>query len=163
MLWQGFVMTRREAGIVRPSGHRWLWIPPLTLIGLQIVSAAIPISWDCIVHGGRIGGISLSQPSDALAPIAAAVIFLDPVYEEVMFRGILQPLARRRWSPWPAIIVCALFFRASHTAIDGLWQLVMAVIFGWVRERSGSLAPAILLHMANNALCLYGRILVDWK
>jgi membrane protease YdiL (CAAX protease family) len=89
-------------------------------------------------------------------------MLIAPLAEELMFRGVVQPVLRARgWSVLAALSGSALAFTLLH--IPGwifmgklsigacLSVLALGLGLGWVRERSSGLAACVLLHMVNNA------------
>src|SRR5579863_9582485 len=93
---------------------------------------------------------------------------LGPVLEEIVFRGYLFALVTwsfsrvaggHRWDRW-VVAVTALVFAAVHLTQPGVSWLQMACItstgtlYGWIRHRSGSTAPAAASHAVYN-LTLY--------
>ncbi len=55
----------------------------------------------------------------------------------------------------PAFWVTAALFALGHLAIFQVWRLAVffpALLFGWMRERSGSVVGAALLHAGSNLL-----------
>ena len=88
-----------------------------------------------------------------LVMIVGAVI-LAPVAEEIFFRGLLQTLILRGLRiPAVAIIVASLLFASMHSP----WPMqppifVLSLALGWTYYRSGSLLPAIFMHIGFNAI-----------
>jgi membrane protease YdiL (CAAX protease family) len=77
---------------------------------------------------------------------------LAPVGEELFFRGFMLTRLRREWSAGPAIVVTALAFGLMHGEwVHGLLATGIGLYLGLVTERSGSLIPALICHVANNA------------
>jgi membrane protease YdiL (CAAX protease family) len=76
------------------------------------------------------------------------------IVEELAFRGVilsamLQILGRR-----DAIIVSALLFMLLHLAVLGFPHLLLiGLALGYMRVRSGSLYPCMLMHLIHNLLC----------
>jgi membrane protease YdiL (CAAX protease family) len=102
-------------------------------------------------------------------PVAAGVIIvraslLAAVGEEVLFRGALYAWLRQRTAAGVAIAVSA----AAHAAIHGFPAIlplafVMGLGFGWVRERSGSTVPTIIVHALHNAgLIVWAYFVAGW-
>lgn len=105
-----------------------------------------------------------------LGPPAAAgtglllMLTLVPLVEELAFRGALQPAllhltGGRRTGPLSlANLLTSLAFGALHalrrpvTAAAGVFA--PSLVFGWFRERHGSVLPPLLLHLAWNAAVL---------
>jgi len=93
----------------------------------------------------------------ALAMLLVTAVLLAPALEETLFRGLLLPALRRRWSFWPAAFIVTTIFTGLHLGQTGPYWPALAGIFAcglalaWLRERSGSLWPAIAFHMGFNS------------
>jgi uncharacterized protein len=84
--------------------------------------------------------------------------------EELFYRGFIQTRLRDAWPQgrllWgarlgPAFWLTALLFALGHLAIFQVWRLAVffpALLFGWMRERSGSVIGAALVHASANLL-----------
>jgi membrane protease YdiL (CAAX protease family) len=111
--------------------------------------------------------------------LIALQVTLGPVLEEIVFRGYL--FAFLMWLLSKAIndtrrgrsvvVLAALVFALVHLAQPGVSWLQLACItstgtlYGWIRWRSGSTAPAAVSHGAYN-LALYaisGAVLLGEK
>jgi len=76
---------------------------------------------------------------------------LAPVGEELFFRGFMLTRLRRVWSAGPAILVTALAFGLMHGEwAHGALATGIGLYLGLVTERSGSVIPAVVCHVANN-------------
>jgi uncharacterized protein len=85
--------------------------------------------------------------------IAAGIV--APIVEEIFFRGFLYAGLRQRWGIPVAMLVSTLFFTGLHFTIDLFVPIfVLGIFLVWLYEKTGSLYPGIMLHMANNALAL---------
>lgn len=74
------------------------------------------------------------------------------VVEEVAFRGILFGRLRLVLGEREAWLVQAAFFSILHLSpVIFLTHFAMGLIFGWLRMRTGSLLPGMILHAAWNA------------
>ena len=77
------------------------------------------------------------------------------MFEELAFRGVIQSRLERVMNRRDALIVQAAMFSALHMMpLVFVSHFVMGVGFGWLRNRTGSLWPGVLLHMAWNAWVL---------
>jgi ABC-2 type transport system permease protein/sodium transport system permease protein len=81
------------------------------------------------------------------------------VVEELFFRGWLFSALEKRMHPWNAILLSALLFGMFHIITGGILlaerllpTTLLGVVLGWVRWRSGSVWPGIVLHMLHNGL-----------
>jgi membrane protease YdiL (CAAX protease family) len=117
-----------------------------------------------IAHPGNEQGLTPDkwQPSHAAAYVANGVIVctLVPFVEELTFRGlgfyVLRPYGR-----WVAILGTGLLFGLSHGL---LLSLPIIIIFGcvlaWLRERTDSVYPGMLLHGTFNLVALVAAVAV---
>src|SRR5262249_32478013 len=92
------------------------------------------------------------------SPIAVAVALLGsgvfaPVFEELIFRGVLYGTLRTRLaSPLAAVASAPAFALAhAHGAARLLTAFPSGVLWAWVYERTGSLLPSMAAHVVNNA------------
>jgi membrane protease YdiL (CAAX protease family) len=76
---------------------------------------------------------------------------LAPVGEELFFRGFMLTRLRRVWSAGPAILLTAIAFGVIHGEwVHGVLATGIGIYLGLVTERSGSVVPAVICHVANN-------------
>lgn len=94
--------------------------------------------------------------------VLASVMLWQPLVEEFCFRGILQGLLLEHLPPSPlfnqltrANLVTSVLFGAAHLLTHPwAWSLgigLVSLLFGYARERTGSLYPALFLHIYYNA------------
>ena len=78
---------------------------------------------------------------------------MPAVFEELAFRGALQPLLiKATGKPWVGIAIASVIFSAIHFQFYGfLPRVFLGALFGWFAYRSGSLLPGMLAHFVNNA------------
>jgi membrane protease YdiL (CAAX protease family) len=113
-------------------------------------------------------GFSLRLPTGFVL-LALSQLLVVALPEEIFFRGYLMsrleerwPSRRRLWGArvgWP-LLISSLLFGLGHFLVDfqpaRLAVMVPALAFGWMRQRTGSLAPAAVFH----ALCnLFSEVL----
>lgn len=105
------------------------------------------------------------QDADLLSILS--LILWAPVIEELAFRGVVQgwlsgtAVGRRRIAGVTcANLVAAFLFTAWHLIYRAdlmAWLVfVPALVFGYFRDRHGSLVPCVILHAAFNAALLPG-------
>ncbi len=94
---------------------------------------------------------ALSSPLGALTALLAAGA-LAPVFEEILFRGLVQTELMRAFPAWAAILLSSLGFAAMHGLLfQSLFTFFCGLALGWVYYRTGSLLPGIALHITFNA------------
>lgn len=84
--------------------------------------------------------------------VLLGLVILPPLVEETVFRGVLIERLAVRWRLLWAIVASALLFGALHA--DPVGAGVFGVVATLLYLRTGSLWPAILIHLANNLLVL---------
>jgi membrane protease YdiL (CAAX protease family) len=145
---------------LRPRAGGWR---PLLAAALVLVAAGLVTDILLGVLSDRFGlGSHWSEwfdadlawgPPAAVAVTVVGAVFFAPLFEELIFRGLLYGSLRSRFS-WPvAAVASALVFGIAHGyGVAGfLSVLVSGVLWAWVYERTGSLLPSIAAHVVNNA------------
>ncbi|MGB7584289.1 MAG: CPBP family intramembrane glutamic endopeptidase [Terriglobales bacterium] len=90
------------------------------------------------------------------------------VQEEVIFRGLLQSFLEQRWATLfvlraplsPAVLFTAMLFGIIHMGsgpIVIVAAFVLGLVGGELRRRSGSLIPAMIVHVLFNVPDLLWR------
>lgn len=88
--------------------------------------------------------------------LVLVVVVGAPLVEEIVYRGLLQGSSVARWGRTWGLWSVAVWFALVHfqpVEIPGL--LAVALVFGWLRDRTGRLGASILTHMAFNAAGLW--------
>lgn len=79
------------------------------------------------------------------------VCLFAPIGEELIFRGLTMRIMEKAM-PWQAaLVVQAVLFGVYHlNLVQGVYAVVLGLIFGYFAHRYGSVVPGILLHMVIN-------------
>jgi len=101
------------------------------------------------------------EPSHAGAFAANLVLFalVAPVVEELTFRGVgqslLRPLGR-----WQSIVLVGIAFGVAHGLLEALLVLVpFGIALAWLRDRTRSVFPGIVVHGLFNGIALAAAVL----
>jgi len=138
----GFVSFRAAAAA------KWIGIGILAYFGFAIAYAIVfgPPEQDDIA--GDFGPIGIQF---------LLIVILAPLAEEICFRGMLFGGLRTKLPFWAAALGAGAFFGLLHytTGPSAVPSLVaLGVIFALVYEKTGSLWPAIIMHVVNNGFAL---------
>ncbi len=80
-----------------------------------------------------------------------ATDFLAPIGEEVVFRGVLYPWAKRTFSQTIALWGTAILFGAIHVNLSSFIPLtILALVLVWLYEYTGNLLAPIAVHVVFN-------------
>lgn len=147
----------QACGLTWPTPIAWTW-PPDGHVALALL-VALPIWWTL----GLLFGPYLRLPIGW--PAWVSLVLVQPLLEELVFRGLLQGLALAclvrhgkylQMGPLTLanVLVTAAFVALHLRAQPVAWALAVAapsLVLGHLRERFGSVWPAVLLHMYYNA------------
>ena len=87
------------------------------------------------------------------------VVLAAPLVEEMLFRGVIYDSFCQVVPAGAAVIFQGMLFGSIHgTAIWMLYACLCGCLLGYVRKRTGSLRPCVLMHMVFNA----SAYLFDW-
>ena len=149
----------------RPGG---LPLPARTLLAQALLRwlAVLPLLWFAsfvwnllLAWMGHPAGLQLAirlfldspSPGDR-ALFAVFAVFLAPVAEEFLFRGLLLPLLVRRTGPLPGLLLSSLAFALLHADPGSFVALALfSVALSLAYARTGSLRVPIAMHMLFNA------------
>ncbi len=132
----------------------------------ELVMERLSEQWHLTSHWSEWfdGDLVWGSPSVTMVSLLEYVI-LAPLFEELAFRGLLFAILRRRFRFFPAALISALIFGLAHGyGVVGLISVCWSgVLWAWIYEKTGSLAPGILAHAINNLLvCLAVLALLRW-
>ena len=93
--------------------------------------------------------------------VVAGGIF-GPIFEELLFRGILYGGLRKRLGAVPATVVVAVIFAAAHGAFRRIYAVQTAggILFCAAYEVSGSLWAPLLIHISGNLAIFLAPLLL---
>jgi membrane protease YdiL (CAAX protease family) len=163
VLWIGRGLPKRELfALRRPQTGFWATagLVVLTLGVIIAVSALL----EQVANAGEEQGLTPDHwdPSRAGAYAASfvAVAVVAPIVEELTYRGegftLLSAYAR-----WVAIVGTGLAFALGHGLLVGLpVLLVFGLGLAWLRDRTDSVYPGIVLHSIFNGAALIAAVTI---
>lgn len=88
-------------------------------------------------------------------PLLLAVSISAPIFEEIIFRGIIFNDFRKALPVWLAILIQGLLFGLFHgNWIQGVYATLLGIVLGIVYYRYRSIWAVILLHFSYNTISL---------
>lgn len=154
----GWRDLRPVLGLPSISSARWLFI--------AVGSAAALTALFLVFEGLDAAGYPLVNAS---APYLEAgwsrlTIYLwlavaPAIVEEVAFRGLIQQGLTHIVTEREAWILQGVLFGVAHLfPLNFATHTALGLVFGWVRLRSGSIYPSMLLHGLWNAWVVFGEL-----
>jgi len=104
--------------------------------------------------------LAFEQSGWPLLRMIVLVVILAPVAEEILFRGYLFTALSKTVPMWLTQVITALLFGLVHGLGHALPIALLSLLFGYLRQRYGSLLPSILAHAVHNAVTL--ALLMTW-
>ena len=88
-------------------------------------------------------------------------VVLTPVFEEIVFRGLVFATLRRRFGvPGAALLSAGIFAIAHGYGVLGFAAVFWSgLLWAWAYERTGSLLPSIASHAADNLMASLSVVL----
>lgn len=134
-------------------------------LGLPVVLSAI--SAGILLQAVSIGAIALLSKVDTAATVAITLPYLlrlaviDPLAEELCFRGVSLTVLERRGLPfWAANLIQAALFAAFHfNIVQSAYAFVCALVLGGLRQRDGLESSAIAHCSCNLSGVILGLVL----
>lgn len=126
-------------------------LAPALYFVVATVLALLPEAWT-ENYGEASAGINTASFTGVLA-----VVFVAPVLEEFIFRGLVMTRLARVMPGWLAVLLSAAMFGVCHGELVWFcYAFLLGAFFGFLDLRAGSVLPSILGHMAFNGI---GQIL----
>jgi membrane protease YdiL (CAAX protease family) len=101
------------------------------------------------------------ESAHAGAFAANLVLFavVAPVVEELTFRGVGQSLLSFV-GRWPSFVLVGVAFGVAHGLVEALLVLVpFGIALAWLRDRTKSVIPGMVVHALFNAIALLAAVL----
>tara|TARA_Y100001968_G_scaffold306860_1_gene324049 strand:- start:1056 stop:2402 length:1347 start_codon:yes stop_codon:yes gene_type:complete len=137
----------------------WLMIMPLVLLSGWIINE---IYGD---QGGSNPLLDLVLSSDQFIPLLLLLfttVVLAPIFEEMVFRGVLLPVLVSKMGKISGVLLSALVFALAHLSVGELPPLfVLGIGLGLMRLSSGRLFPCALMHSLWNGVTFVSLLLIS--
>lgn len=127
--------------------------------GIQLNALAVfsSVSAGVLLQAVSIGLIALISKVDTAATVAITLPYLlrlvvvDPLAEELCFRGVSLTVLEQRGLPfWAANLIQAALFAAFHfNIVQSAYAFVCALVLGGLRQRDG-IGSSVVAHCACN-------------
>jgi membrane protease YdiL (CAAX protease family) len=102
---------------------------------------------DDFLHAGFGGGF-----------VVLLVAVQPALFEELGFRGVILPALQPTLAVREAMVVSALLFMTLHLTVASFPHLfVLGLVLAFLRVRSRSLVPGMIMHFTHNLLCVWSE------
>lgn len=132
-------------------------------VGWAVAAQVAGLLWILLPHGRTTTrpGLDLAHQPDALGVVVLVLCICvgAPFFEELYFRGVVQPILTRRIGPGAAVLTQAFLFGCIHyqvgmtatiTVVTVATITVAGIVLGWLRWHFARLAPSMVAHATFN-------------
>jgi membrane protease YdiL (CAAX protease family) len=184
--------ARRQIGLARATSGAWYGVAVIAgvaaaslcyVIGVMLFDRSADYWFVSVANNYRSTMNTANMDVLRLHLIfTIPALLFSPIGEEIFFRGFLQKALQEKFSVTTSTLSEAGLFGVIHLCHHGLfltatgigihpvsgatWVALMfatALLFAWLRQRSGSLYPAMLCHAAFNATMNVWIFSMLWK
>lgn len=147
-------VDRRHFVAAALMGYGMQIVTTLIMVLVNVLLPSVMEEYNTLVDGSGITTYGLMW--------AISTLVLPPLVEEAGFRGLGLTYLERAGVPFAvANIVQALAFGIFHMNLtQGIYTFVLGLALGYVTHRSGSTAPAMLMHLVYNLMGTLGSDLI---
>jgi membrane protease YdiL (CAAX protease family) len=155
-------LDRDMLGLRRPRSIR-------QAIGIVLVAIvaiyAFEILYSAVTHPGNEQGLTPTrwEPDRAAAYVVNGIVICTviPFVEELTYRGLGYSLLER-YGRWTAIVAVGVLFGLAHGLIVSFPVIaVFGAALAWIRSKTGSVYPGIVLHATFNAIALIAAVTIS--
>ena len=169
ILW---LILRQRGPIPEGGWLQWRWSPHCLPQGARGLLISLPpvalMGWLVAQFWQNAGGSNplLEQVLDshngaALACLALTAVLLAPLFEELLFRGVLLPVVGKEWGAPAGIVISAVTFALAHLSLsEALPLLALGLGLGWLRYSSGRLMSSVVMHSLWNGFTFLNLLLL---
>lgn len=147
-------VDRRHFVAAALMGYGMQIVTTLIMVLVNVLLPSVMEEYNTLVDGSGITTYGLMW--------VISTLVLPPLVEEAGFRGLGLTYLERAGVPFAvANIVQALAFGIFHMNLtQGIYTFVLGLALGFVTHRSGSIAPAMLMHLVYNLMGTLGSDLI---
>jgi len=150
--WPSLVVQLKRIGFTH--WHAWAGLgllPVLLALNFALHSFVV---W--LEPGLHRRGDSLQELNMGPAALFILICLIPGITEEIAFRGLIQHWLQTAIRPWHALILASALFTALHlSVISAPYIFLLGMVLGWVKLKTGSLYPSMLIHMLHNCAVIW--------
>jgi membrane protease YdiL (CAAX protease family) len=138
------------------------WRTARILAGALVAIYAFELVYGHFVRVGNEQGLTPDhwESRHALVYVVNSIVICTwvPFVEELTYRGLGYSLLER-FGRWPAIVTAGVLFGLAHGLVESLPIIAtFGCVLAWIRSRTASVLPGMLLHAAFNVVALVAAV-----
>lgn len=162
--WNLLKRSPRLQGKLFPVSFLWFLISLVVFIAVHTLwrNVMISLGAEDKLQEALVESVTSNDPA-MLALLFISVVILAPIWEELLFRGLLFRFLYSKTGFWVAALISGFLFSILHailTGIGGLW--VLGILFALAYRITEDIRVPILIHALYNLNTLIiGRMFID--
>lgn len=135
-------ISLKQAGWSAAIGASFVF---LSLLIVHVMSIMFPVQYANFIE---MMDVFVDAP---FIVIIFAVVIVAPLFEEIMFRGIVFDSLNKRMNVYISIIIAGLFFGIYHMNIfQGTYATLIGIVMGFSLVWTKSIWAPMIIHFVNN-------------
>jgi membrane protease YdiL (CAAX protease family) len=135
-------ISLKQAGWSAAIGASFVF---LSLLIVHVMSIMFPVQY---VNFIEMMDVFVDAP---FIVIILAVVIVAPLFEEIMFRGIVFDSLSKRMNVYISIVIAGLFFGIYHMNIfQGTYATLIGIVMGFSLVWTKSIWAPMIIHFVNN-------------
>lgn len=112
--------------------------------------------------------MSLATPK-MIFGVVVLTLFIAPIIEETMFRGVLIGIGIPNFSNWAKILISGMMFGAFHVMLQAFQWFAfiqysyMGAVLAYAYVKNNRLQSSMMLHFSNNLIATIPLVLLAFK
>ncbi len=155
------MMKRDKKRLIRADKYeKYEQVAPIKWLYIVIIGAAACIGFNILIEiTGIINwGGGFEDTSEAIyggnpLVMVLGVVFLIPLVEELVFRGVVYERIRQYGGAKVAILLSAVYFGLFHMNVpQGIYAFAIGLIIAWIYYKYKSVWAPVLFHVSANGI-----------
>jgi membrane protease YdiL (CAAX protease family) len=155
-VWCLFGASRLKEPLRRVPAARWFGVAALCAVPTFIVAHVTVSTLERFISEPAHNYMDPYRAAGFGFGLAVLMVCVQPaIFEELAFRGFIQGSLLHALSEREAILVSAGMFAILHLSVPSIPHLfLIGAVLGWLRVRTGSLYPGMIMHFTHNFLVI---------
>ena len=151
IFWRSLTVQLKQFGFFKAEA----WLGLLLLALLLVVNFGYHSFIIYLMGEGKPTESWLHETNLSGGTLFVLACLIPGITEEIAFRGLIQHWLHTVLKPWRAIILASALFTALHlSVVSAPYIFLLGMLLGWVKWKSRSLYPSILMHIAHNSVSI---------
>lgn len=146
----------RKSCALNTCSYYWVMLAFVLAIGYWFVDQWVMGMLSNAHNNQSIESWRKATAEQTTVTLIATSVVLAPLFEEMLFRGLVLHTVLSKFGPIPAVISSSLLFAIIHWSWPEFVSLIIiGCLYGWLTVKSKSIIPALLAHFIHNVMTFF--------